>query len=400
MLERTDTLLAVLRRTQILAPDQVDQIATELVPEFTDPRSLGEYLVEIDWLTPYQLQLLLSGAWDEMVIGPYQVLDQLGEGGVSEVFKAWDTRQGRLVALKVLRQHLSANRDMVRQFRIEAEAITRLSHPNIIRTFDANQAGPFHYLAMEMVEGMDLEKYVQRVGPLPIDMACDFARQTAQGLQHAHQFGLVHRDIKPGNLFLVNPPLPDAKKGPDPVVKIIDWGLARCARTDNGALVPSPSQLGREKGRLLGTADYMAPEQIEDPTLVDIRADIYALGCVLHFLLTAAPPFAGGSVMQKVVQHQEVAPTPLRSIRPEVSEDLEALVLQMLLKSAKNRPQVPLLVVAALRRLISGQRAGSGQGTALRPAPPAPSTAMNLPRPETRSTLNRPETQSGLTRPK
>lgn len=398
MLDRNDTLLAVLRRTQLLAPDQVEQVATELVPDFPDPLALGQYLVEIDWLTPYQLQLLLSGQWDELVIGHYQVLDRLGEGGVSEVFRAWDTRHGREVALKVLRQHLSVNRDMVRQFRIEAEAIIRLSHPNIIRTLDAGESGPFHYLAMELVEGMDLERYVQQVGPLPVEQACDYARQAAQGLQHAHQFGLVHRDIKPANLFLLHPPLADGKRGPDPVVKIIDWGLARCARPESGLLVPSPSQLGREKGRLLGTADYMAPEQIEDATLVDIRADIYSLGCVLFYLLTGAPPFAGGSVMQKVVQHQEATPPPLRTARPDVSEELEALVHQMLLKSPRNRPQLPLLVVAALRRFLSGQRPGSAQGGALRPGT-STGTALNLPRPATHSTLNRPETHTRLNRP-
>src|SRR5947209_9294052 len=230
-LDSVDNLLAVLRRTQLLAPEQVDEVARELVPHYADPEALGEYLVSVDWLTTYQLQMLLAEQWDELTVGPYQVLDRLGEGGVSEVFKAWDTVRGRVVALKVLRQHLVSRPDAVRQFQRELQAITRLSHPNIIKTYDADQVGTVHYLAMECVEGMDLDKFVRRVGPLPLDQACDYIRQVAQGLQHAHQLGLVHRDIKPANLFLIHPPLPGAtppgRRPPDPILKILDWGLAR-----------------------------------------------------------------------------------------------------------------------------------------------------------------------------
>src|SRR5262249_55771315 len=167
-----DTLLAVLRRTQLLAAEQVEQIAEDLAPAFPNAQRLGEYLVEIDWLTPYQLLLLLTGDWRELTVGPYQILDRLGEGGVSEVFKAWDTVRGRVVALKVLRQHLAENSDVIRQFQRELAAVTRLSHPNVVKTFDASQEGTLHYFAMEFVEGMDLERYVQHVGPLSVDQAC------------------------------------------------------------------------------------------------------------------------------------------------------------------------------------------------------------------------------------
>ncbi|MFQ3592983.1 MAG: protein kinase, partial [Gemmataceae bacterium] len=288
----TDMFLNVLRRTQLLAPEQVEQIQRDLLPHYPDPESLARYLVEIDWLTPYQMQLFLSGRWDEIVIGPYQVLDRLGEGGVSEVFKAWDTLRGRVVALKVLRQDLGAHDDLARQFQQEHQAITRLNHPNIIKTFDAGHTKGLFYFAMECVEGMDLERYVRLVGPLSVEVACDYARQAAQGLQHAHGNGLVHRDIKPANLFLIHPPLPNGRKGPEPVVKILDWGLARCIPAEGETVLEHEG----EKGRLIGTADYIAPEQIEDATLVDIRADIYSMGCVLYFLLTGQPPFRGNSL--------------------------------------------------------------------------------------------------------
>src|SRR5947208_1034495 len=163
-----------------------------------------------------------------MTIGPYLVLARLGEGGVSEVFKAWDTRKGRTVAVKLLRRGLPGQSDAIRQFRRELEALTRLNHPNIIKTFDAQQAGALDYLAMEYVEGTDLHHHVQKNGPLPAEQACDVIRQVAQGLQHAHQLGLVHRDIKPANLFLLAAPA-DTKGGAGrgTEAKILDWGLAR-----------------------------------------------------------------------------------------------------------------------------------------------------------------------------
>src|SRR5262249_29827884 len=150
-------------------------------------RDLGERLVEIDWLTAYQLQLLLAGQWNDLTIGHYQVLDRLGEGGVSEVFKAWDTQRGRIVALKVLKQDTADPGDVARHFQRELRAVTRLNHPNVIKTYDAAQVGRLHYFAMEFVEGMDLARYVEQVGPLPVEEACEYMRQVAQGLQYAHQ---------------------------------------------------------------------------------------------------------------------------------------------------------------------------------------------------------------------
>src|SRR5215469_18644143 len=185
-IDSVETLLAVLRRTQLLTPEQVQDIARELQPHYADPYDLGQYLVEIDWLTPFQLKLLFGGHWDELTIGPYQILAQLGEGGISEVYKAWDTVKGREVALKVMRTQLAQRPDADRQFQHELEAVTRLSHPNVIKTYDAGAAGAVHFLAMEHVEGMDLDKFVRKIGPLPLEMACDYVRQAAQGLQHAH----------------------------------------------------------------------------------------------------------------------------------------------------------------------------------------------------------------------
>jgi serine/threonine protein kinase len=407
-IQTNDHFLTVLHRTGLFEQDQLDEIRTQLLGHYRDPVALGEYLVEIDWLTAYQLQTILAGHWDELMMGQFQILDRLGEGGISQVFKAWDGARGRVVALKVLRNDLAVNGDAVRQFQRELQAITRLSHPNIIKTFDASHEGVVDFFAMEFVEGMDLDRFVQRVGPLPVEQACDYARQVAQGLQHAHQMGLVHRDIKPANLFLLHPPLPPTpgvpfKRGPDPIVKIIDWGLARCLKTSpTDGTNASVEQAEEEKGRLIGTADYIAPEQARDASLVDIRADLYSLGCTMYYLLAGRPPFVGPSLMQKLHQHQEAEPVNLRLLRPDVPEELEGLISRMLAKRPEDRPQIPLLVVTPLRRFCAAAGGVAGRvppapGATPRPTsshelPPAAST-VNLPRPATHTALPRPGVQ-------
>jgi serine/threonine-protein kinase len=377
-----DTLFAILRRVQLLEPEQVDEVERELGPHFTEPLALAEYLAEIDWLTPYQVKMLFSDHWDHLVVGPYQVLDRLGEGGVSEVFKAWDTLRGRLVALKVLRQNLASKDDALRQFKRELQAVTRLSHPNIIKTFDAHQVGALHYFAMEFVEGRDLERHVGDGAPLPLDHACDCIRQVAGGLQHAHQSGLVHRDIKPANLFLITPPSsagPPGGRRPDPVVKILDWGLARLQAGPGETI--SAQGLAAEKASLIGTADYIAPEQARDATVVDTRADIYSLGCTLYFLLAGHPPFPGPSLMQKILQHQEAEPEPIRQLRPDVPEEVAGVLQRMLAKKPEDRFQIPLLVVAALRRFCPGSATANGslQRPTLHGATPHSATPASVP---------------------
>lgn len=419
--DRIDTFLAGLRRAHLLSTEQIDAIVRDLVPCYQDVGDLGTYLVEIDWITAYQLHLLLNERWSELTCGVYQILDRLGEGGISEVFKAWDSLRGRVVALKILHPHLTGNRDVVRQFQREMTAITGLSHPNILRTYEAHDQGPAQYFAMEFIEGMDLDRYVLQVGPLAVEQACDYVRQVAQGLQYAHQVGLIHRDIKPANLLLVNPPLvgPSGQPvhhGQEAVVKIIDWGLARCSGDPADSTQPAgASDLESEKISLIGTADYISPEQAQDATLVDIRTDIYSLGCVMHYLLTGYPPFRGATLMQKLVQHQKAEPPSLKTARPDVPDELDLLVRKMLAKAPEERPQIPLLVIGQLRRFCTvpgvgrgfggpgsalglpalGSRSAAGAGRAGQ----APPTGLNLPRPQTHSSLTRPGTQPNLPRP-
>jgi serine/threonine-protein kinase len=361
-IDSVETFLTILQRAQVLTPPEVKEIARELGPHFSNPHDLARYLTRIDWLTDYQVRLLFSDRWQELMIGPYLVLDRLGEGGVSEVFKAWDTIKGRTVALKVLHQHLTDRLDAVRELQRELQAVTNLSHANIIRTYEANQVGELHYFAMEYVKGLDLDHYVRRHGPLPVEEACEYIRQTALGLQHVHQLGLVHRDIKPANLFLVHAPSCNvsspSRRAADSVIKILDWGLVRMRPDAGGVSNLAGLNLDAEKGVLIGTADYIAPEQARDPCLVDIRADIYSLGCTLYFLLMGRAPFAGGSLMHKLLQHQDAERPQVRGSRPDVPEELATVVQRMMARHPDERYTIPLLVAGALRPFAAATAAG------------------------------------------
>lgn len=365
VIDTVQTLVEALRYERLLDDWQLEQLNDDYLSHFDCPRVLAKHLVQADWLTVYQVNHLFEGRAQELLLGPYYILDRLGDGGVSEVLKAWDSQNGREVALKVMRQGLAAESDGVRQFQREMQAVTRLSHTNVIKTYDAGVHGDTHYFAMEYVQGTDLRKVVHLSGPLSIGEACDYIRQVAAGLQHAHQLGLVHRDIKPANLFLIHPPGHEAPKPgvtwrrpKDPVIKIIDWGLSRVRD------VNEECEASVEEGMLIGTADYIAPEQARNPHLVDIRADIYSLGCTFYYLLTGKPPFPGTSALQKVLQHQEAEPTPIQEHRPEISAELAEIIHKMMGKQPERRFQIPLALSMPLRKFC--RSSGSYNGLTLR----------------------------------
>jgi serine/threonine protein kinase len=389
VIDSVDALLTALRRVHVFAPEQTGEIERELLPHFNDPRELADHLVRIEWLTPFQYELLFTGEGELLAVGPYTLLDRLGTGGVSEVYKAWDTLRGRVVAVKVLHRHPAGRKSAPPPIRRELQALPRLGHPNVIRILEAEQGATADYLAMEYVEGVDLARYVQQVGPLSVEGACEYVRQATMGLQHAHQFGLVHRDVKPANLFLVNPPQPGsaARRGSEPLVKIVDWGLARIRPADEGSDRPTPSLLETEKAILAGTADYVPPEQARDAGLVDTRCDIYGLGCTFVYLLTGQPPFPARTLLQKLTQHRQAPPPPLRGVRPEIPEELEQLIHKMMAKDPADRPRLPLLVASQLRRFLSGALPGGDRpafaGVKPRTAPGGnrPGTAPAVPSP-------------------
>ena len=299
-------------------------------------------------------------------LGRYDLLGRLGEGGMGVVFKARHAELGKVVALKLLPASMM-DEVRVARFKNEIRAIGRLDHPNIVAAHDAGEFRGVHFLVMDFVEGMDLARALERHGRLPVADSCEAVRQAALGLQHAFEHGLIHRDIKPSNLML-------ARGGR---VQVLDLGLARSfADADADALTA--------KGMMLGTADYLAPEQWEHAHAADTRADIYSLGCTLYHLITGRPPFAGEkylSVVQKMRAHLETPPPPITQCRPEVPVELAAVLERMLAKDPTDRFQSPAEVAEALRpfttdsdlaRLLGADGVGNAPAEAPCAAAPTP----------------------------
>lgn len=258
----------------------------------------------------------------------YELLEPIGAGGMGRVYKARHRRLGRLFAVKLLP---SRAKDRVERFRRESAALGPLDHPNVVRATDAGEAGGVMYLAMEYVEGADAERLVRHRGPLPIAEACDIARQAALGLQHLHEAGLVHRDVKPANLMVT----------PTGVVRLLDLGLA--ASEDGG-----PDDRLTRDGAVLGTPDYLAPEQARNPRSADRRADLYALGCTLYHLLVGEAPFGDRGRVAKLLAHHGEEPTAIEKLRPEVPKPLASLLGKLMAKNPDERPATAAEVATAL----------------------------------------------------
>ena len=344
-IDTVDMLFQVLRRSRLLDAGQLNEVKLDLLPDAHDPQELTQYLVEMDWLTEYQSERLLQGHDQELVLGAYEVLDLVGEGGLCQVFKAWDNGHQRIVALKVVHPELRENREVLEQLRQEMAVLGRLDHPAFIKSFEKSWDGSRHYFAMELVEGVDLHRLQKQVSRLPVAQACDYVRQTAMGLQYAYEQGLVHRDIKPGNLLV---PL-DGNQ-----LRILDIGLARLEwdRQDLAA-TPAPSSLTS----VMGTPDYIAPEQALNSSQADTRADIYSLGCTLFHLLTGQPPYQGKSLTKKLLDHQQSPVPSIKQVRSELPQALAAVVLKMMAKAPADRYQTPAGVAVALAPYTHGSDA-------------------------------------------
>jgi eukaryotic-like serine/threonine-protein kinase len=275
----------------------------------------------------------------ELVDHPrYRVLGLLGVGGMGSVYKAEHRMMERLVAVKVINRSLTGDESAIERFRREVRTAAKLSHANIVTAFDAEQVGDLHFFVMEFIDGNSLDRWVGKVGRLPVQEACNYIRQAALGLQYAHERGMVHRDIKPQNLLRTK----------DGEVKILDFGLARFAseRTGKDALTHT--------GMAMGTPDYIAPEQANDARTADVRADIYSLGCTLYFLLTGRVPFPDGTTLQKFIAHLEQTPRSVREARPDVPQELEAVLARMMAKKPADRYQQPLDAANALTPFLPG----------------------------------------------
>ena len=335
----TIDLIDDLRRFDLLDGDQLDDLRRLTTDRCLDTRGLAKALVQRGWLTLFQANHLLAGNGNILSLGPYRILDLLGEGGLSQVFKARHVAYKLIVALKVIRPEILDQNEGRKQFLREMKALAKLNHPNVVQICDSDQTGETCYFAMEYVEGTDLGKFVRLSGGLPIPQASIFIRQAALGLQHAHENNLVHRDIKPVNLFLIQTTIGGKS---EPLIKILDWGLASVKL--EGAILSDPKG---PKG-IVGTVDYLSPEQALNPRGADIRSDIYSLGCSFYYLLTGRPPFPTPKLVHKLKQHQEAEPTPVESLRDDMPAELSAILKRMLAKNPADRFQTPAAVALAL----------------------------------------------------
>jgi serine/threonine protein kinase len=284
---------------------------------------LADFLIDEGLVTEWHTEKLLEGKYKGFFLGKYRLLGHLGTGGMSSVYLAEHVLMQRRVAIKVLPKSRVDDSSYLGRFRLEAKAAAQLDHPNIVRAYDIDDENGTHYLVMEYVPGRDLQQMVKDDGLPALDKAVNYVAQAAEGLDHAHANGLIHRDIKPANLLV-------DEKG---VVKILDMGLARFDNDDAASLTIAHEE------NVLGTADYLSPEQARNSHEVDARADIYSLGCTLYFVLTGHAPFPEGTLAQRIAKHQTEMPQDVRQDRPDCPTSLVNICKKMMLKKPENRFQ-------------------------------------------------------------
>ncbi|MFO0851428.1 MAG: protein kinase [Gemmataceae bacterium] len=342
-------LLTALRGCGLYPAEQVAAAHRALTAGDKTDAAVAERLNAAGVLTSYQYRKIKAGRADEVLFGLYLLLDKVGEGGMGKVYRAVHTGSRRMAALKVVRPQLMANPTVRKRYAREAKAAASLDHPNIVTLFDTDEVDGRYFLAMEYVDGIDLSRLMKAFGNPPTSglpnyqEACEYVRQAALGLAHAHARGLIHRDVKPSNILVSGERALPGTPGRT-VVKVLDMGLVR-------SIMESDDNTGTEltrDGTVVGTPDYMAPEQAKNSSTVDPRADLYALGCTLYFLLRGRPPFPDGSPIDKLLRHQLDPPPDLRAGRPDVPVGVAAVVEKLMKKTPAERYQSAAEVAAAL----------------------------------------------------
>jgi len=340
-------LLNALRQCGQFTPEQL-VAAESILAAPNDDAAIADQLLSARLVTPYMYRKIKGERTFEILFGPYLILDKVGEGGMGKVYRAVQFPLGRMVALKVVRQHLMNNKTVRRRYKKEAAAAASLDHPNIVKLFDADDFNGRYYLAMEYVDGIDLSRMLKEFGTPPTiglqhyQEAVEYVRQSALGLQHAHDKGFVHRDVKPSNLLVYGERALPGTSG-KAVVKVLDMGLVRSLTDDDD----DNTELTRD-GTVVGTPDYMSPEQAKNSSTVDHRADIYSLGCTLYYLLRGRSPYPDGSPIDKLLRHQ-LDPIPdLRTERPDLPARLCEVVRKLMEKRPGDRYQTCTAVAEAL----------------------------------------------------
>ena len=363
-------------RSKLMTAEEVTEcdLTLQTVQRASDARTYARALVEANVLTTFQAKAIYDARIKGLTFGEYIILDQLGKGGMGIVYRAKHRRMDRLVAIKVLPRFAMATKGLVGRFYREVKTAGKLMHPNIVAALDASEDDGLHYLVMEYVEGQDLGKLLRESGPLELNHAVNCVIQAAKGLQYAHEQGVIHRDIKPANLLLDG----------NGVVKILDMGLARVTGAVSDGLgdsrsAASPTSAGdtnavsavaeppaweedttaadeqtrlTKAGEVMGTLDYMSPEQFTDSRSVDARGDIYSLGCTLYRLLTNQRPFPADTVGAVFDAHHHAPIPSLRAVRPDIPEHLETVFQRLLAKDPDQRPSSMSEVIQALQKSL------------------------------------------------
>lgn len=344
-----DNFLDLVKRSELVAPDLYERALTQLREkndgQLTDDADIvAEHFIAADLLTRWHCDMLFNKKYKGFTLKNYKLLRPLGSGGMSTVYLAEHTLMNRRRAIKVLPKSRNNDSSYLARFRLEAQATASLDHPNIVRAYDIDNESDNHFLVMEYVQGKDLQSIVKDGGPLDYDLAAEYIAQAAEGLQHAHESGLIHRDIKPANLLV------DQSN----VVKILDLGLALFSSDDDKA-----SLTIAHNENVLGTADYLSPEQALNSHKVDLRADIYSLGCTLYYLLTGHPPFPEGTLAQRIAKHQSQMPTSIKADRPDVPDSMVTICTKMMQKKPQNRFQSAREVADAMYGFLAERSSGA-----------------------------------------
>jgi eukaryotic-like serine/threonine-protein kinase len=347
----TNKLVDLLRRSNLVDEAKLTAFLEKAAAKhgeaaLEDQKRLADLMIEEGLITRWQADKLLAGKHKGFRLGKYKLLGQIGKGGMSSVYLAEHELMRRRVAIKVLPQSRVNDSSYLERFRLEARAVAKLDDPNIVRAYDIDNEENVHYIVMEFVDGQDLHQTVVSNGPLDYDTAADYIAQAANGLQHAHEMGLVHRDIKPAN-FLVDR---------HNTVKLLDLGLAKLTEDDQASLTMANEE------NVLGTADYLAPEQALNSHEADSRSDIYSLGCTLYFLLTGSAPFPEGSISERLLKHQTARPDSIFKVRPDAPPSLVELCESMMAKKPIERPQSAGEVSAILKEWLADRGRSLGGG--------------------------------------
>src|SRR5262245_38864337 len=326
-----------LRQSGLVSAAQIAP-TLERVADGASGRATARAFVAAKLLTKFQAELLLAGRTTGFFLGQYRILDQLGQGGMGRVYKAVHKTLDRVVALKMLAPQLMKTPKARALFKRELHAAGKLNHPNIVTAYDANKIDGRHFLVLEYVDGPNLDQFVREHGPLPFGLACEIIRQAALGLESAYARGMVHRDIKPANLLIER-----VGKTVTPLVKILDFGLARLHAPSGQE--DADDTIVTKQNTVMGTPDYLSPEQARNLNSVDIRADLYSLGCAFYFLLTGRVPYPGGSALQKLLRHSTEEPAPIEQDMPAA---VLAILRRLMAKTPEERFQTPAEVAAAV----------------------------------------------------